>query len=429
MQTSIRKGLDFQPGITPLSTLATPKSSYCSTLLGRDFPGSRLQVISNEGTAVEAGEAVLCDRRQPEILLTSPISGKVTAIHRGARRRLISLEITSDGKGGNIQFNIPATLNRDNIRRLMLQSGLWAMMRTRPFGHIPSPERSPKALLITAMDTQPLAPNPAVIISQFYADLTLGIETLCDLVDAPVYLCKSTDMEFQLDKSCRLEISNFDGKHPAGLVGTHIHSLCPIGFKGDEVWHIDYQDVISLGQLISTGKPWYERIISLAGPAVKNPRLISVPLGAAIDDISEGELGEKPVRLISGSVLSGHVAIGHEASLGQRHRQVTALFGSATSRSEESRGSLFYTGSGDEAYPLIATTDLDNVSPPGILAVPLLRALIVGDVERARDLGALELVEEDLALLSYTCPSKTDYGALLRDMLDQIHRQGLSIRG
>jgi len=429
MQKLVRMGSSLQPGATSVNTIATTRSTRTSTFLGRDFPGSRLQVVSDEGNTVKAGEPVLCDRRQPEILLTAPISGSVTAIHRGARRRLISLEITSDGTGKGRQFDIAATLDQASIRQLMLQSGLWATMRTRPFGYIPSPERNPKALFITAIDTQPLAPDPAVIISQFLDDLRLGIETLCDLVDAPVYLCKASDAEYPLDESCGVRISSFAGPHPAGLVGTHIHRHCPIGFSGDEVWHIDYQDVISLGQLISTGKPWHERIISLAGPAVKNPRLISVPLGAAIDEISEGELVGKSVRLISGSVLSGHIAIGHEASLGQRHRQVTALSGSTTSRLEESRGSLFYTGSGDEAHPLIATTDLDHVAPPGILAVPLLRALIVGDVERARDLGALELVEEDLALLSYTCPSKTDYGVLLRDMLDQIQREGLSTRG
>jgi Na+-transporting NADH:ubiquinone oxidoreductase subunit A len=429
MQKHIRKESNLQPVTTRANTITITRAVRTSTFLGRDFPGSRLQVISDEGNMVKAGEPVLCDRRQPEILLTSPINGTVTAIHKGARRRLISLEITANGSGNGLQFEIPATLNQDSIRQLMLQSGLWATMRTRPFGYIPSPERNPKALFITAIDTQPLAPDPAVIISQFLDNLKLGIETLCDLVDAPVYLCKASDAEYQLDESCGVRVSNFASTHPAGLVGRHIHSLCPIGFSGDEVWHIDYQDVISLGQLISTGKPWHERIISLAGPAVKNPRLISVPLGAAIDEISVGELGGKSVRLISGSVLSGHIAIGHEASLGQRHRQVTALFEAATSRSEESSESLFYSGSGDEAHPLIPTTDLDNAAPPGILAVPLLRALIVGDVERARDLGALELVEEDLALLSYTCPSKTDYGALLRDMLDQIHREGLSTRG
>ena len=427
MQMHLKKGLDLQPGIAPDSAITT-KSSRTSTFLGRDFPGSRLQVIADEGTAVQAGEPVLCDRRQPEILFTTPVSGTVTAIHRGARRRLISLEITSDGKGKSFPFDIPSNLDRESIRQLMLRSGLWATMRTRPFGHIPSPDRNPKALLICAIDTQPLAPDPAVIISKFYNELTLGIETICDLVDAPVYLCKSADVEYQLDETCDVRVSSFSGTHPAGLAGTLIHNLCPIGFNREEVWHIDYQDVVSLGQLVRTGNPWYERVISLAGPAVKNPRLISVPPGAAIEDITEGELGGKSFRLISGSVLSGHTAAGHEASLGQRHRQVTALFETRSSQPDESRGSLFNTGSGIEAEPLIPTTDLDSMAPPGILAVPFLRALLVGDVERARDLGALELVEEDLALLSYTCPSKANYGVLLRNMLDQIHREGLSTR-
>jgi Na+-transporting NADH:ubiquinone oxidoreductase subunit A len=181
--------------------------------------------------------------------------------------------------------------------------------------------------------------------------------------------------------------------------------------------------------MISTGRPWFERVISLAGPAVKNPRLIRVLLGAGIGDITDGELVDISARVISGSILSGHTAFGHEASLGQRHRQVTAIFNTDSTQSNGSPWTLFNPGVGDEANALIPTTDLDAVAPPGILAVSLLRALLVGDVERARDLGALELVEEDLALLSYTCPSKTDYGPLLRDLLEQMYKEGLSARG
>ena len=429
MRVNIKKVPGLRIGNTPDSAIDASKSSRSCSLLGRDYPGARLQVLADETSPVKAGEAVLCDRQRPQVLLTSPVSGTVSAVRRGARRRLISVEITSDGKGDSIQFDIPANPDRDSIKHLMLQSGLWATLRTRPFGHIPDPGRDPKALLVTAIDTQPLAPDPAVIISEYNSQFSLGLKTLCDLVDTPVHLCKAANVEFRPEEPCRVSVSSFADQHPAGLVGRHIHSLCPIGFNGKEVWHINYQDVISLGQLFRTGKPWYERVISLAGSAVKNPRLMTVPLGAAIDDITAGELGAKSFRVISGSVLSGHTSIGHEASLGQRHRQVTALIEASSPQSNASYGSLFYAGRGDESDALIPTTDLDSVAPPGILAVPLLRALIVGDVERARDLGALELVEEDVALLSYTCPSKTNYGPLLRNMLDQIYREGLSTRG
>ena len=429
MRVHIKKGLNLRSGSIPDNTISAIKQARTCALLGRDYPGSRLQVVADEGTPVKAGEPVLCDRRRPEILFTSPVSGTVTAAHRGARRKLISLEITSDGKGDSIQFDIPASLDHDNIQRLMLQSGLWATLRSRPFGHIPTPGRNPKALLVTAIDTQPLAPDPAVIISKYNSAFSCGLKTLCDLVIASVFLCKSAKADLQFDDSCRAEVVEFDGRHPAGLVGTLIHRLCPIGFNSEEVWHIEYQDVISLGHMISTSRPWFERVISLAGPAVKNPRLIRVPLGAGIGDITDGELVDISARVISGSVLSGHTAFGHEASLGQRHRQVTAIFNTDSTQSNGSPRTLFNTGIGDEADALIPTTDLDAVAPPGILAVPLLRALLVGDVERARDLGALELVEEDLALLSYTCPSKTDYGPLLRDLLEQMYKEGLSARG
>jgi Na+-transporting NADH:ubiquinone oxidoreductase subunit A len=429
MRININKGFDFRLGTVPDHSIGTSKSAATCGLLGRDYQDVRLQVIADEGSAVKAGEAVLCDRRRPEILLTSPVSGTVTSVHRGARRKLISLEISSDDKGDSNQFDIPSTMDRASIRQLMLQSGLWATLRTRPFGHIPGPERDPKALLITAIDTQPLAPDPAVIVSEFDNEFSLGLKTLCNLTDAPVYLCKASDAEYQLDESSSVRAVSFSGAHPAGLVGRHIHDICPIGFDGNEVWHIDYQDVISLGRLISTGRPWYQRVISLAGSAVKNPRLISVPLGAAINDIIAGELGELSPLIISGSILSGHLATGHRTSLGQRHRQITAVVETSSSRSTIPHSPLFNAGSGDEANALIPITDLDGAAPPGILAVPLLRALLVGDVERARDLGALELVEEDLALLSYTCASKTDYGPLLRNMLEQIHKEGLSTRG
>ncbi len=430
IRVKIKNGLDLPIGGAPGKEIAEEKKCRYSALLGRDFPRTRFELLVDEGNTVKSGEAVLRDRRHPDVLFTSPVSGKVFAVRRGAKRALVSLQISNDGEENALSFDIPGTPTRDDIRRLMLISGLWTALRSRPFEQIPDPDQEPKALFITAIDTQPLAPDPAIVIAKHAQKFVTGINALCKLVEVPLYLCKSTHAQFNINGSHDVRIVEFDGSHPAGLPGTHIHALSPIGFDGKAVWHIGYQDVISVGRLVQTGTPWFERVVSLAGPAVKNPRLITVPLGAEINDIIADEIVDGLVRIISGSLFSGRTAAGDEAFLGQRHHQITALFEAKPSPHDGWRRwwrkPLFDTGLGGEPGPLIPTDDLDRVAPPGVLAVPLLRALLVGDIDRARDLGALEWVEEDLALSSYVCASKAEYGALLRDILDQLHKEGVS---
>ena len=417
IQLRLHKWSDLDFGVEPRDSITDAKKSSTATFLGRDFPGTRFQIQADEGTRVSAGQVVMCDRRHPQVCFTSPISGVVSRVQRGNRRSLVALKIAADDKRGSIDFDVPSQFSRDNVRKLMQQSGLWTALRCRPYGHVPEPEAEPKALLITAIDTQPLAPDPAVVIARDSDAFSLGLGLLCNLVESPVYLCQSRQSEIDFDRSLRVEIAAFDGVHPTGLVGRHIHALCPIGFDGRQVWHIGYQDVISLGHLMRTGSPRYERVVSLAGSAVNNPRLLSVTLGADVADITRGELIDAPTRILSGPILSGFLSNDRTACLGRFHNQITAV-----------PAGFFDTESGNRTSPLIAIPDLDDVAPPGILATPLLRALLVGDVERALDLGALELVEEDLALLSYHCATRTDYGLLLRNMLRQIEREGLSVR-
>jgi len=423
----IKQGLDLHLGVAPDSTINFPKPSGTTAILGRDFPGTRFDVLADKGELVKAGEPVMRDRSLPDVLFTSPVSGIVSAVNRGARRALMSLVVTSDGRGSSIQFDIPEAPTGVDIRRLMLQSGIWTALKSRPFGCTPDPAGKPKALLVTAIDTYPLAPQPGVIITHYFDQFCVGLEAISSIVESPVYLCKSPGSEFHPDRFDGGTVVEFDGPHPAGLPGTHINALSPIGFDDTEVWYIGYQDIISLGHLVDTGRPWFERVVSLAGPGVRKPRLLTIPIGAGLDDICADELREGNYRIISGSPLSGHTAAGDQAYLGMGHCQVTVIpeaTGLQTTGLSPSRGTV----SGGAVDPLIPIADLDRVSPPGVLAVPLLRALLVGDIERARDLGALELVEEDLALLSFVCPSKTDYGPLLRDILNQLHKEALSKR-
>jgi len=420
---NIKHGMNLQIGASPVSVIDRKKSVTSAALLGGDFNAVKFDVLIGEGARVKAGEPVLRNRHRPEIVFTAPLSGNVTAVTRGTRRALQSVRVTADHEGESVKIDIPSAPGMRDVRDLMLQSGLWTTLRARPFGRIPDPDGEPKALLITAIDTSPLAPDPAFIIAEYADKFALGLDAIRKITDAPLYVCQRPGLDVPVYASEQVRIAEFEGPHPAGLPGTHIQSLCAIGFERAEVWHIGYQDVISVGHLMETGRPWFNRVVSLAGPAVLNPRLMSVPLGACIDDLVASELRGGSVRVISGSVLSGHTAFGAVAYLGQRHHQITALPEASGAKRSWWEQSVLDTGLGGEPGPLIPTGDYEAVAPPGVLPVPLLRALLVGDTERARELGALELVEEDLSLLSFICPSKTDYGPLLRHVLDELQKE------
>jgi Na+-transporting NADH:ubiquinone oxidoreductase subunit A len=423
VRIGVRTGLDLSLAGAPHGDTIHVKEVVNAAILGRDFPGVRFDLLVEQGCPVRSGEALLRDRHRPDIVFTSPISGTLGSINRGARRTLVSLTVVGDETDAAVSFDVDDVSTREQIRQLMLKAGLWPAIKTRPFGHVADPAGEPKALLVTAMESEPLAPDPALVIAAHPSAFRRGLDTLSNLTDAPVYLCRAVDADVPSGDSEALRVAEFHGPHPAGLPGVHIHALCPIGFDGLEVWHIGYQDVIALGMLMETGRPWLQRIISLAGPAVENPRLMTVPLGAAVDEVVAGELEDDGARVISGSILSGHVAFGTQAYLGRYHRQITALPEAPSRRSSPWRAEVTDTSLGGEPGPLIPIGDFEQVAPPGVLPVPLLRALLVGDVDRARELGALELVEEDVMLLSYVCPSKTDYGGLLRGVLDQLHEE------
>ncbi len=428
MQIQIKNGFDIPVEAGPGAAIAEDKSPTHCAIMARDFPGVNFRLMVEEGARVRAGQALLCDRRRPQISFTSPCDGVVTAVNRGARRRLVSIEISNEGSSNGIRHEIPESFNRGKIIELMLESGLWSAVRSRPYDRIPDPDSSPEALMVTAIDTRPHAPNPTVILFRYSREFSAGLSLLNDLVDVPVYLCKPVSQNIECENAEHIREVEFSGPHPAGLVGTHISALCPIRFDGNQVWHIGYQDVISLGYLALSGKPWYQRVISLAGNGVLNPRLITVPLGSALADIVVGE-SRNPVSrgLISGSMIDGYDAVGYEAYLGRYHNQVTLLDEPATRAPRGWLGRFFHSDGLLYPDPLIALPDIDRVAPRGVEAVPFLRALIAGDIERAHDLGALELVEDDLALINYCCTSKTDYGRLLRNMLEQIEREGLVV--
>jgi Na+-transporting NADH:ubiquinone oxidoreductase subunit A len=294
------------------------------------------------------------------------------------------------------------------------------------------------------MDTNPLAPSVAKILEGKERHFRNGLTVLSRLTEGRVYLCKSpveTIPQVQIDS---LSVVEFAGPHPAGNAGTHIHFIDPAG-RNKQVWYINAQDVVDVGIFFTTGKLNVERIISLAGPSVRNPRLMKTRLGASVEDITKGELKEGEHRIISGSVLSGHAA--HEATgfLGKYHQQISVI---PEGRTREFLGWLtpglnlysvkrillsrlfpnkkfdFTTSIHGDYRAIVPIGAYEKVMPLDIMATYLLRALAVDDVEEAEKLGCLELDEEDLALCTFVCPSKLDHGSELRRNLALIEKEG-----
>jgi Na+-transporting NADH:ubiquinone oxidoreductase subunit A len=377
-------------------------------LLGRDYRGVHFELLCEEGDQVRAGATVMRDARRPEILFSAAASGRVSRVERGARRKLLTLQIDADDSQAVVEFTAPSGLDQQAQRAFMLQSGSWCSLRTRPYGNIPDPSTQPAAIFVTALDTEPLAPPVATIINSFAGEFSAAVSMLARISDAPLYLCHAPDHQPPFDESSGATCKAFAGGTAAGLPGRHIQALCPIGFAGAEVWHIGYQETIALGHLLLHGRPWLQRIVSLGGDAVLQPRCLLVSPGAAIAELLDGEVGDGSVQILDGSAVGGGKLAAESGFLSAGQRRLTV-------QRQLSEAAL----AGDMGA-LIPGDWLEASSPPGIHAIPLMRALQLGDVERARQLGALELVEEDLAALSRVCVSRSDYGLLLRRVLDQL---------
>ena len=443
----IKKGLDVPISGTPAQTVRPGREVSHVALLGDDSIGLRPTLAVQEGERVKTGQALFTDKDNPGVLFTSPACGRVAAINRGAKRRFQSLVIAIDGDeavsfadnpGGD-----PDLLPAEKIRSTLIASGLWTSLRTRPYGKIPAVDAAPSSLFVTAIDTEPLAADPQVIIARTPGDFRLGLLVLRRLVDCPLHLCCAGEIQGCGDIP-GIKIWRFTGPHPAGLPSTHIHFIDPVGEK-KTVWQVGYQDVIAIGHLFRTGRLSTERIVALAGPSVSTPGLVSTRLGASVTELCRGETSDDNCRLISGSVLSGRAAAAPTDFLGRYHNQVSAL-------PEDSGRSLFnwllpgwsrfsvkpvflsaYTGK--TPLPMITATwggrraifpigTYEQVMPLDIIATSLLKSIAVQDSERARELGCLELIEEDLALCSFVCPGKNDFGPLLRQMLATIESGG-----
>lgn len=444
---TIKKGLDLPIAGKPEQVIHNGNAVTEVALLGEEYVGLRPSMKVREGDVVKKGQVLFEDKKTPGVFFTAPASGTITAINRGAKRVLQSvvIEIAGDEQITFTKYSVDElkNLSSEQVRENLQASGLWTAIRTRPFSKVPAIDAVPSSIFVNAMDTNPLAANPEVVLKEHWDDFTNGLTVLSRLNDGKLHLCKAGDSNIPTVDLPNLSVHDFGGPHPAGLSGTHIHFIDPVSAT-KTVWYLNYQDVIAFGRLFTTGELYTGRVISLAGPQVKNPRLIRTQLGANLSQLSKNELNEGENRIISGSVLSGHKAEGAVDYLGRYALQVSVI---AEGREKEFLGWImpgtnkysitrtvlghfgqklfnFTTALNGGHRAMVPIGAYERVMPLDIIPTLLLRDLSAGDTDSAQALGCLELDEEDLALCTFVCPGKNDYGPMLRAALDKIEKEG-----
>jgi Na+-transporting NADH:ubiquinone oxidoreductase subunit A len=399
------------------------------------------------GDRVALGQPLFEDKKNPGVRYVAPGAGRVIELHRGERRALVSVVIELDAVESRVRFasfggKSPETMSDAEMRALLLEAGLWDAFRTRPFSRAPRADARPHAIFITATDTRPHAPSPSWVLADRLDDFRCGMAAVARLTDGPVFLCQAPGDMFNVPPP--VQVARFQGPHPSGNAGWHIHRLMPASLERS-VWSIGYQDVAAIGHLVATGELDVTRVISIGGPGAVNPRLLRTRLGASLEELTRDELKPGAQRIISGSVLDGRGATGPgDAFLGRHHLQVAILpeagerklldyiapgwekFSVTNTVLGALRGAhrfVLNTSTNGSPRAMVPIGSYERVMPFDMLPTFLLRALITKDDARAADLGALELDEDDIALCTYVCPGKYDYGPLLRDALERIEKE------
>lgn len=443
----LKKGLDVPIAGAPQQAIENGPAINSVAVLGEEYNGMRPTMKVREGDSVQKGQVIFEDKKTPGVIYTSPVSGEVTNVNRGAKRVLQSvvIKVSGDEKVEFAKYNSGelAKIDRQQVVDNLVNSGLWTAFRTRPFSKVPAIDSEPAAIFVTAMDTNPLAADAALVIGEHETAFKDGLDVISKL-SAKVHVCKQAGSSIPAVSHANVKEHEFSGPHPAGLAGTHIHMIDPVDDK-KTVWSVNYQDVIAFGKTFVDGELYNGRVISLAGPVVSKPRLLRTVLGASTDELTKGETTGNDVRIISGSVLCGTSAFGAHAYLGRYHNQISVL---AEGREKELLGwvlpgsdkfsvtrsflghlspkKLFNmtTSTGGSDRAMVPLGNYERVMPLDLLPTLLLRDLLSGDLDGAVSLGLLELDEEDLALCTFCCPGKYNYGPVLRESLTTIEKEG-----
>lgn len=442
----ISKGLDLPITGAPVQKIFSGPAIKTVAVTGQDYVGMKPTLLVQVGDKVKKGQALFEDKKTPGVIFTAPAQGTVKEINRGEKRAFISVVINVEGDE-QISFenykSKGTNVSAEEAKCLLVESGLWTALRTRPFSKTPALDSKAAALFINVMDTNPLTASPELIVSGNLADFKAGVAVLSKLAPKTYVVTHRRSCVDVKDLDVKHEV--FAGPHPAGNVGTHIHFLEPVSLN-KSVWHIGYQDVIAVGKLFTSGKLDSTRVIAIGGPAARNPRLVTTIKGASIAELTNGEtLENSNIRFVSGSVLGGRTAKGENGYLGPFHNQISLLIEGNHREfmgwqspglnkfsikpvflSKLFPGKKFNldTNTNGSLRSIVPIGSFEKVMPLDILPTQLLRYLMVKNTDYAASLGALELDEEDLALCTFVDPCKNEYGPVLRENLNIIEKEG-----
>lgn len=447
----LKKGLDLPITGAPVQTIHDGPKITKVALNGRDFIGLKPKMLVAEGDKVKKGQPLFVHKESPDVAYVAPGGGTILAINRGPRRVLETIVIALDDSEDEITFEAVepsklGDLSREAVQQRLYESGLWTAFKTRPYSYVPAQGSVPNSIFVTAMDTEPLAPTASVIIEEKAESFSAGLDVLSHLTDGPVFVCHKPHTLIPASSSASVRQEIFDGPHPAGLAGTHIHHLDPVSAE-KTVWSLGYAEVIAIGDLFVTGKLNTDRVVALAGPLATNPRLVRTRVGASMDELTADEIETGiDCRVISGSVLSGVAAHDQFAYLSHGARMVTLIKEDTeqsilgwinpspknysflnvhfSSLMRWSKKFPFGSNLNGGRRAMVPLGSYERLVPMDILPTQLLRALLVLDTDQAQLLGALELDEEDLALCTFVCHSKYEYGEALRANLTKIEKEG-----
>ena len=433
-----KKGLNLPISGNPSSDVDSSTAVNSIGILGADYVGLKPTMMVDEGETVLSGQKLCENKKNPGTFITSPSSGVVRSINRGEKRRFVSLIIDTDNTLDQVQFDLN---NYSNSIDFLVDSGALAYFRTRPYNRMPEPNELPSAIFINACDTNPLSVDPHELIKLDQELFNKGLHFIQAINSDIKTFCSFQDNAF--DQSVQgVNYNQFDGPHPAGLVGTHIHFLYPVG-QNRTVWSISWQEVISLGFLIQNQILRSYKYISFGGPNTHDPKILKLKYGSNLSEVTAGKIFDNS-RVISGSVLHGHTGENVMNYIGAFDNQVSVLpdesndilFNWAMPGSRlHSKLSAFISSwikpknfkfnvsmnGGNRA--IVPVSSYQEIMPLNILMTQLLKSLVTLDIELGEKLGVLELAPEDLALASYVCPSKYDYQSILDSNLEKMFEE------
>ncbi len=442
----LRKGLDISLKGDAKEELIAVKGTGLYALVPDDFTGVTPKIVVKPDTEVKAGDTLFFDKKNPEVKFVSPVSGVVTAVERGARRKVLNVTVKASENQEYVDFGKKevASLSADQVKASLLEAGIFGLFRERPYDVVANPNNTPKAIFVSGFNSNPLAGNFEFALQGDEANFQTGLDALAKL--AKTYLTLSVQQKAAaLTQAKNVEINYIDGPHPAGNVGVQIHQISPIN-KGEIVWTVTPEVVIFIGRLFNTGKVDFTRTVAFVGSEVKEPAYCKLQLGEQLTNLFKGRVSDgRKLRYISGSVLTGK-QISNEGFLGATDTMVTVipegddideLFGWIMPRTNQysvNHSYLTWLQSKKKKYVLdarikggerkmIFSNEYDKVLPMDIYPEYLIKSILAGDIDRMEQLGIYEIAPEDFALCEFVCSSKVELQKIIRNGLDMLRAE------